>query len=138
MIRLMVKYGVVGVLGTVLHFASLYALVEWLGLRAVLASAFGFLLVLLVSYVLNRRWTFQSTPSGWGPLLKYCIVSVTGLGLNVALMYVSVDLLHWHYLIGQCTVVVAVPLSNFILNYYWTFRPSATPECAEEAVPHHG
>ncbi|CAG7626823.1 hypothetical protein PAESOLCIP111_02854 [Paenibacillus solanacearum] len=131
MIRLMVKYGVVGALGTVLHFASLYALVEWLNVPPVAASALGFLLVLLVSYVLNKRWTFQSTPSGWGPLLKYCVVSVTGLGLNVALMYVSVELLHWHYLIGQCTVVVAVPLSNFILNYYWTFRPVPASESGQ-------
>lgn len=119
---LLLKYGVVGGLGTALHFGSLYAFVEWLRLSPVLASALGFVLVLLVSYALNQRWTFRRAASGWGPLLKYSIVSLTGLALNTGLMTAAVEWLHWHYLLGQCLVVIAVPVSNFLFNYYWTFR----------------
>jgi putative flippase GtrA len=121
--RLIFKYGVVGLLGTLIHFGALYVLVEAFGLYPVTASTLGFLLVLLISYVLNQWWTFQDSPSGWRPFLKYTVVSMTGLLLNSGIMYTAVDWLHWNYLIGQCLVVVAVPASNFIFNYYWTFRP---------------
>lgn len=121
-LKLVLKYGVVGVLGTLLHFAVLVALVEWARIHPVGASAIGFIVVLLVSYLLNQYWTFQYSPSGWKPLLKYTVVSGFGLLLNSGIMYTAVDLLHWNYLIGQCLVVAAVPVSNFIFNYYWTFR----------------
>ncbi|WP_028551443.1 GtrA family protein [Paenibacillus sp. UNC451MF] len=124
-IKLILKYGLVGLLGTVLHFAVLVALVEGVQFQPVWASAIGFIVVLLVSYVLNKYWTFQDSPSGWKPLVKYSVVSGVGLLLNSGIMYTVVDWLHWNYLIGQCFVVIAVPISNFIFNYYWTFRKSA-------------
>ncbi|WP_282939562.1 GtrA family protein [Paenibacillus sp. RC67] len=124
-IKLILKYGIVGVLGTLLHFAVLVALVEWARMQPVWASAIGFIVVLLVSYLLNKYWTFQDSPSGWRPLVKYTVVSGFGLLLNSGIMYTAVDLLHWNYLIGQCFVVIAVPISNFIFNYYWTFRQTA-------------
>ncbi|WP_163859754.1 GtrA family protein [Paenibacillus elgii] len=127
-LRLLFRYGIVGLLGTALHFAALFVLVEAAKLHPVLASALGFVLVLLVSYALNRRWTFQASASGWKPLAKYTVVSVTGLLLNIGLMYLAVDRLHWHYAVGQCLVVVAVPISNFLFNYYWTFREKRSGE----------
>ncbi|MCU6797595.1 GtrA family protein [Paenibacillus sp. WQ 127069] len=120
--RLMLKYGVVGLLGTLIHFAALFVLVEAFHLNPVVGSTLGFLLVLIISYVLNKWWTFQDAPSGWKPFVKYVVVSLTGLLLNSGIMYTVVDWLHWNYLLGQCMVVLAVPLSNFIFNYYWTFR----------------
>lgn len=120
--QLMLKYGVVGLLGTLIHFAALFVLVEAFHLNPVAASTLGFVLVLIISYILNKWWTFQDTPSGWKPFVKYVVVSLTGLLLNSGIMYTVVDWLHWNYLLGQCMVVLAVPLSNFIFNYYWTFR----------------
>jgi putative flippase GtrA len=122
MIAKMVKYGFVGLLGTVLHFTSLLVLVEALHMKPVPASTLGFILVLVVSYILNYKWTFQVQSQGWKPVLKYIVVSGTGLFLNTGIIYITVDLLQWHYLIGQCFVIVIVPLSNFLFNYYWTFQ----------------
>ncbi|NHN32944.1 GtrA family protein [Paenibacillus agricola] len=121
--RLLFRYGAVGLLGTLLHFAALYVLVEAFGFNPVLASTLGFVLVLLISYLINKLWTFQDSPSGWKPFLKYTVVSMAGLLLNSGIMYTAVDWLHFNYLIAQCFVVVAVPASNFLFNYYWTFRP---------------
>jgi len=123
-INVIIRYGVVGLLGTALHFASVILLVEFARIDPVLASALGFLLVLVVSYILNRTWTFQSRSRGTRQFLIYSIVSLIGLGLNCAIMFISVHILKWNYLYGQCLVVIVVPISNFILNYFWTFRDS--------------
>ncbi|MBO9599992.1 MAG: GtrA family protein [Cohnella sp.] len=121
------KYAVVGAIGTLLHFASLIFLVEAARLPAVPSSAIGFLLVVVVSYYLNRHWTFASTAAspGLGSFARYVAVSTSGLVLNTAIMYAVVDVLGWPYLLGQGAVTVIVPVSNYYFNRTWTFKERA-------------
>lgn len=121
------RYAVVGGIGTALHFGLLVAFVEWFGWPPVLSSVIGFLIVLAISYVLNKSWTFRQRdePARIGQMLKYAAVSGLGLLLNAAIMHIAVDRLHWHYMVGQCAVVAIVPASNYALNRWWTFRPGS-------------
>ncbi|MNH89880.1 GtrA-like protein [compost metagenome] len=124
------KYGAVGVLGTLLHMGTLFLLVEEASMHPVVASMCGFVFVLIVSYFLNKSWTFeQGGQADPIQMLKYAVVSICGLLLNTAVMYVSVQLLHWHYMLGQVIVIAVVPLSNYTLNLFWTFR---VPEMNEK------
>lgn len=118
------RYAAVGLLGTMLHFIGVIFFVEFIHLDPVFGSTLGFLLVLAVSYILNRTWTFRSKDTGLRQFLIYTLVSLTGLGLNSAIMFITVHLLKWNYLYGQCLVVLVVPVTNFILNRTWTFRDS--------------
>lgn len=118
----MFRYGMVGLLGTALHFASVIFLVEKAFLDPVIGSGLGFILVLVVSFFLNRSWTFRSNNRSPRQFLIYTFVSLIGLGLNCAIMFFAVHIMNWNYLYGQCLVVLVVPLSNYILNYKWTFR----------------
>lgn len=117
-----IRYGLVGVLGTILHFAGVILFVEAVGLDPVLGSGLGFLLVLAVSYFLNRTWTFRSKSKAARQFFIYTLVSLSGLGLNSAVMFIGVHILKWHYLYGQGLVVAVVPVANYILNRFWTFR----------------
>ena len=117
-----VRYGLVGMLGTTLHFAGVILFVEAVRLDPVLGSGLSFLLVLVVSYFLNRTWTFRSKSRGKRQFFVYTLVSLFGLGLNSAIMFTAVHILKWHYLYGQGLVVAVVPASNYLLNRFWTFR----------------
>ncbi len=119
----LVRYFIVGVIGTGIHFGVLIMLVELFGVEAVTASTIGFIVTLIVSYVLNHRWTFRSDRRHLSAMPRYTLVSVSGLLLNSAIMYVTVHVLEWWYILGQCMVVVVVPLTNFLFNYHWSFRP---------------
>jgi putative flippase GtrA len=123
-LSIVIRYGLVGLLGTALHFGSVIALVEGAGLDPVPASALGFVLVLVVSYILNRTWTFRARSGGRRQFAVYSAVSLLGLGLNSAIMFITVHLLQWDYLYGQGLVVAVVPASNYLLNRAWTFRDS--------------
>ena len=118
----MVKYGIVGLIGTIVHFAVLIALVEWGHIHPVVSSTIGFIIVLVLSYLLNRNWTFSNDHSNNKSFIKYTVVSITGLLLNIFIMFTVVEIVHGSYLIGQCMVMIIVPPSNYLLNYYWTFR----------------
>lgn len=123
-----VRYGIVGVMGTLIHFLVLLLLVRNYALSPILASSLGFIVVLLISYQLNKYWTFnqQKTQDKSTQFLKYSVVSGCGLILNTSVMYVSIEWLHLHYVIGQALVIVVVPIFNYIFNRNWTFR--AIPE----------
>lgn len=124
MLLKMVRYGVVGMIGTGTHFLLLILLVEWGGVHPFVGSCLGFIAALIASYFLNRTWTFVTVAEGRGRrgiFLKYTVVSLIGLMLNMGMMYVFLTWLVWPYLCAQAMVVFVVPLSNFLLNYYWTF-----------------
>ena len=120
-----VRYALVGILGTAIHFGVLAALVEWFSFDPVLASGIGFVVTLIVSYGLNFAWTFSSTARHRTALPRYVVVSVFGLGLNTLVMHLAVRVFGLWYIAGQALVVLLVPATNFVLNRSWAFRSSS-------------
>lgn len=118
----MFKYGLVGVLGAFIHFGVLVLLVEKFQVVPVLSSSIGFVIVVVISYVLNKYWTFQTKNKSFSEFTKYMIVSCSGLVMNIVIMYFSVDVFHLDYIIGQLIVTFIIPLSNYTLNHLWTFK----------------
>jgi putative flippase GtrA len=117
-----VKYGLVGILGTGLHFSVLICLVKLLGCNVVFSSTIGFIIVLIISYFLNKYWTFNSSGHGLQEFIKYAVVSLIGLFLNTIIIYVCTYILELNYIIGQFCVVFIVPISNYFFNSMWSFK----------------
>ncbi|WHY76790.1 GtrA family protein [Neobacillus sp. WH10] len=116
-------YGFVGIIGTIVHFFTLVILVELFGVNPILSSIIGFILTVILSFVLNRKYTFKANSKNQKYLLiKYVIVSINGLMLNSLIMYFTVDILSIHYSFGQMIVVICIPIINFLLNNFWTFK----------------
>ena len=118
----LLRYGVVGVLGAVVHMSTLFLLVEMHLADPVAATTAGFILALLISYLANRFWTFGFSGSYWASMIKYCVVSLIGLGLNILIIKLFTDVLGLWYGWGAMAAVVAVALNNFLLNNAWTFH----------------
>lgn len=116
------RYVVVGLLGTLTHYCGLAFFVEIAHLDPVISSIIAFIFTLLLSYFLNHYWTFQSNLWHSQTLPKYILVSIMGLLINIAIMYLTAHLLRWDYQIGFAFAVIVVPISNFLLNKYWSFR----------------
>jgi putative flippase GtrA len=122
-VQKVIAYGCVGIIGTIVHLSTLIILVETFNLDAVLSSSVGFTLTLLISFFLNKVYTFKIKSKKPSHLfLKYVLTSLFGLLLNISLMYVNTTILQLHYLIGHLAVVILIPIINFILNNYWTFK----------------
>jgi len=115
------RYGIVGIIGTLLHLGILALLVERFQVDPVWSSVIGFFAALITSYILNFFWVFNSRRAHHVAVMRYLLVSFTGLALNTSIMYTVVDVLHWWYGWGALGVIMVVPASNFLLNYLWTF-----------------
>lgn len=126
MIERLFRFGVTGVLATLVHFLTLILLVEIGVVSPVWATVAGSAVGALVNYVLNRRYTFDSRKPHRDAGPKFLTVAVgTGL-LNAMLVYIGTDLLGLHYLLVQCIATLIVFLANFLLNSAWTFREEST------------
>jgi putative flippase GtrA len=120
--RQIARFAVVGVIATLTHLGFLVLGVEWLGMNPVIASVLGFIAAVIISYILNHRWTFESDHAHSSTLWRYVVVSLFGLALNTVMMTTLVQYFHWWYFWAQLSVLLVVPLSNFLLNRYWTFN----------------
>lgn len=119
-----IRYAVVGIIGTATHIGSLVILVEQFALNPIIASTIGFIITLIISYYLNHYWTFHSGRTHTYALPRYTMVSLSGLVLNATIMHVTVNVFGWWYVIGQMCVILVVPASNFLMNYHWSFQHS--------------
>jgi putative flippase GtrA len=114
----------VGAVGTLVHYATLILLVETWGIHPVTATTLGFGLGALINYLLNYRYTFNSTKAHRDSGPKFALIVVaTGL-LNTLMVYEGVDMLGLNYLLVQVAATATVFLLNFVLNSLWTFRES--------------
>ena len=120
-VKNMSRYGMVGIIGTIIHFGTLIFLVELFAIDALLSSTIGFLLTVIVSYLINYYWTFQTQTNHSSTFAKYLLVSCFGLVLNYIIMRLGLNVLHLHYQIAQAIVILAIPVTNYIMNRYWTF-----------------
>lgn len=86
------KYGLIGVLNTLLDFAVLnllsYTFHVYSGVSLILINVFSFLAANINSYFWNKYWTFQSqNKKVAGELLKFFTVSIIGFLLNSAILW---------------------------------------------------
>jgi len=54
--------------------------------------------------------------------VKFCIVGGTGTAMNLAVMWLLVEISGMHYLPASIVSFAVALTSNFVLNKLWTFR----------------
>lgn len=117
-----IKYTFIGFSGYIVYLLLLVGMVEGLGANPVLASFLSFIPVLIFSYLLSYKWVFNSIDSHKTTFLRYLFVVVIGLMWNLLIMYITINWLNWWYIYSQALVVIVVPVSNYLLNHFWTFQ----------------
>jgi putative flippase GtrA len=126
--RQFVLYVVVQGAGTALYIGLLALGVEVLNIAPVAGSAFAFAAATLAQYAANRAWVFQTT-SGHGRVLTRFLLVAAGAGvLNVAIMFLTVNVLKWWYGAGVLIATAVIPLTNFLLNRFWAFSNRQAPK----------
>ncbi|MFC4323035.1 GtrA family protein [Litchfieldia salsa] len=115
------RYSLVGVVCTAIYFLAMFLCVEVNNIEPVLSSGISFLIMTIFSYMLNKKYTFGGS-YGHKELIKFFIVASIGFVLNILIMYIIVTKLSMNYLISELVTILIIPLVNFILNNYWTFK----------------
>jgi putative flippase GtrA len=116
------KFGVVGASGYAINLIVFAGLTGGLGLHHIAAAVGAFCVAVSSNFFWNRHWTFGATEGHAGfQAARFFTVSIVGLGVNLAVLAVLVDVAGAPELASQAVAVaVAMPV-NFIGNKLWTF-----------------
>ena len=138
------KFSVVGVIGAVVDFGTLYLLHAVLGLPIVLSNTCSFTAAVLSNFIWNRYWTYPDSRSkpiraqllqffavnivGWGIntgillLLRFpCASLVGGLSQTLSLAVGEEVIYKVGYNLAKAIATVIVLFWNFFVNRIWTY-----------------
>jgi putative flippase GtrA len=118
----LLKFGIVGSMGMLIDFGITWLLKEKLHWNRYAANGTGFSAAVLFNFTLNRIWTFRGAS---GPvetqLALFVLISLIGLGLNTAIVYLGTRKKVPFYL-AKLIAVFIVFIWNYTANSYLTFR----------------
>lgn len=138
------KFSVVGTIGAVVDFGTLYLLHTVLELPIVLSNTCSFTTAVLSNFTWNRYWTYPDSRSKpvRTQLLQFFVVNIAGWGINtgilVLLRYPCTSLVgalgqalgasidpdlsyRLGYNLAKAIATGVVLFWNFFINRYWTY-----------------
>ncbi len=134
-----VKFGVVGLIGSVIDFGVLNLFTIVFKIPFLFSSIVSFTLAVINNFILNRVWTYPETRQNpfAKQLTQFAIVSCLGLAIRVPLLawmdkiftnlaqkmiptFLTPTIVGHN--VALALVIGVVMLWNFIVNRLWTFR----------------
>lgn len=110
------RFVVVGGLAFLVDYSVLWALVDLLEVNYLFASTLSFAVSVVFNYVLSTFWVFDCAKDGnkVGNFIVFVVMSVIGLLLNLAIMWLTVDVLEIYYLVAKVVSTAIVMVYNFV------------------------
>ena len=119
------KFCIVGASGALVNLMVLYVLTEFLSIWYIVSAALAFCAAVTSNYVLNETWTFHVAHSKRRTTIfsytKFLAVSVLGLAINLALLFVLVERFRLWYILAQVFAIAAVTGWNYYGSASWAF-----------------
>ena len=123
-----IRFALVGGSGVFVNLAIYSGSLYLLHVHYLLAATFSFVGAMTSNFILNLRWTFKTHDQGFRAIgnqyVKYALVTLFSYGINIAVLWILVDLQHWHKIVAQLTAIAITTLSNFLGSKLWAFKLS--------------
>ncbi len=122
-----IKFAVVGASGVGVNMGLLWLLTEVGGLFYLLSAAIAIETSIITNFILNNYFTFadRSQPGVkpfFSRLLRFNLVSLAGLGINLAILWLLTEGLGVFYLLSNLVGIAAATLWNYLANNWWTWK----------------
>ncbi|MEA3442149.1 MAG: glycosyltransferase family 2 protein [Chloroflexota bacterium] len=122
-----VKFCLVGASGVLVNMGLLWSLTEIAGLFYLLSAAISIETSIISNFILNDFFTFPDRRSAevksrLSRLAKFNVVSLGGLGINMALLWLLTEHFGLYYLLSNICGIAAATLWNYFVNTWWTWK----------------
>lgn len=116
LIEQIMKFGIVGVIATIIDFGVLIFLTEVFGLNPVLSATISFIVSLIFNYVASMRYVFRHREgmSREREFAIFVVLSVIGLGINDGLMWLGTNFAGLDYRLVKVGATAIVMVWNFV------------------------
>ena len=121
-----INYIIVGVLTTLVSIGS-YWLFRFVIKNYVILSVLSWIFAVAFAYFTNRAFVFESKEKDMlKEISKFVSCRLLTLGLEVALMFIFVSLLHINDMISKIILQVVVLVSNYLFSKLFVFVKKAS------------
>ena len=111
----LIKFGIVGVIATLIDLAVLMLLKEFMHVDVLVASAVAFSVSVIANYILSMLFVFKgSENSKVKEFIVFVVLSIGGLLLNQFIMWLGTEIMTAYYLWVKVFALVFVPIYNFV------------------------
>jgi dolichol-phosphate mannosyltransferase len=119
-----IRFGIVGLTGTLIHMLMLFILTEYAGIYYLYSAAFAFIFAVTSNFIFNKFWTFSKTSKGKN-IKRYSIFFITAIiafSVNITLLYIFTEFFLINYLLSQLIAIAFSFWINFIGSKMFAFR----------------
>ncbi len=111
----LIRFGFIGIMSTLVDIGLLYFFVSYLNVWYIYSAAISYCCGVLFSYCLNKYFTFHDVnPNIFTQFTTFAGISLGSLFMNIAVIWVIVEIFSQNYLIAKIFSTVGV----FLINYY--------------------
>jgi putative flippase GtrA len=126
-LRELASFGAIGIAGNATLYALYLALTAF-GIGPKMAMSAAFLLGVLCTYGLNRRWTFRHDGAMGHSATRYALAYLFAYAMNIAALALLVDVARLPHRVVMLALIFATASLMFALQKFWVFplRPVAS------------
>jgi polyisoprenyl-phosphate glycosyltransferase len=118
----LIRYLLVGVANTLVGLGTIYFAMYFLRLEIVQANALGYSIGILLSFALNKAWTFSSNDHVIYSFLRYLLVLAVAYIVNLATVLFSNSHFGLNPYIAQALGIIPYTAIGFMGSRYFAFR----------------
>ncbi|MCX6786454.1 MAG: GtrA family protein [Candidatus Kaiserbacteria bacterium] len=119
-----IRYVISGGTAAFTSVGLLFVFVHFIGAQYIVASAFAFIFGFLVSFTLQKLWTFNNkgTSRTHIQLAQYLAITLGNLALNTLLVYTGVEILGLWYLLAQLIASGLIAFYSYFVYRRFVFN----------------
>jgi putative flippase GtrA len=120
-VRQLVRFALVGVLNTVVGYSVIFACMYLLGMKPVSSNMVGYAFGLVVSYTLNRSFTFRSAAAKKREIMRFLTIFMIAYLTNIGVLVLLTDHAGVHKGWAQLLAGAVYTVLFFVLSKYYVF-----------------
>lgn len=112
----LVKFGIVGVIATLLEWVIFYICTNQLKIHYSISTIIGFSISTIFNYWASVKWVFDVNKEKSEKLnfILFVVLSIVGLGLNELILWICIEKFAIYNMIGKVIATGIVMVFNFI------------------------
>jgi putative flippase GtrA len=116
------KFGIVGVINTLLTLSIIFILMRLFHVEYRIANGIGYVFGVINSFLWNKLWTFKSKNSYFREAVLFVLVFLVSYGIQFCFLVLFKEILHINVYIAQVISMVIYTIISFFGNRIFTFK----------------
>jgi putative flippase GtrA len=119
-----IKFALVGIANTLFGLSVIYLCKWFLQLEDILANIIGYACGLVLSFALNKAWTFQHRGALLPALLRFILVVLLAYVGNLLVVIWSINILHINSYVSQAFGIIPYAAITYVGSKCYAFSES--------------